>query len=57
MLHVCEKLIGKLPQGFTLIHSAILRCALLVFGSHGCLGGMAFGDEVTAMSHGVFPLS
>ena len=34
ILHVREKLIGKLPQGITLIPSAILRCALLVFGSH-----------------------
>ena len=36
MLHVCEKQIEQLPQGLTLFHSAILRCALFVFGSHRC---------------------
>ena len=45
------------PPGLTLIHSAILRCELFVFGSHRCSGGMACGAEVTAMSHGIFLLS
>ena len=36
ILHVGERLIEKLPHGLTLLPTAILRCALFVFGSDGC---------------------